>query len=231
MRFHCRPRTDARRSYVAETIGFEGAVMTPQGPRAILAKRIPAQVIIDLTCPTQAERQNAEIDAWNRLISYNPVTRNFSTTDDPGDFAREVLGRAIRGDRPDGPRGSLDAHHIVPLRDMPPDLPGPDRRLRAVFAAAFRCHLYPNEAANGVYLRSAAAVRGGSVYKQLDGDGGRRQWHPLTQHKHRDAYLDRLRAAFVIGGAIDRRTAAAGAARTALSVCLATRHARYALGA
>lgn len=120
-----------------------------------------------------------------------------------------MLARGLT--RPDGPAGAYDAHHVIPLKDFP-EAPTSlaERRRRAVAAGAFRCHLYPNEAANGIYLRAPEFVRGSAAYERLPegGTGRRRQWHRLAHGRYSDRYQDRLRQALVFGAAIDGRTGA-----------------------
>ena len=207
--FDCTPALDGTQVYVVSFPGgFETTVRGPKDrfPVPAVPQSINQKLRIPLTCPTTEERQRRELNAWDDLIGYNPQTGNttsISNLPDPRtrkrrkDFARDVLRAALAGEFPSGPRAAWEAHHIIPLADIP-------RRGRVVVTAAFHCRLYPNVARNGVYLRDRLANRGSALFEQIPEPADRlRTWHPFTQAPYLDDYFGRLRGALVRSGAID----------------------------
>jgi hypothetical protein len=214
--FACAPESDGNqriapngigsRRFLLTTAGLRGSVTSTTRDYTAEVPLIPAadQVLLRLQCPSTAKRHDFEIAAWQDLAGYNPLTRNRTTSSRPERSARRILAAAIAPDRPSGPPGAWDAHHIIPLRDTPPD--NSDSRL--VIPGAFRCHLYPNEAANGTWLRNRAYqydAEPGSPYRRLDRRERRRQWHPLTQAPFLALYFHRLQQALIRTRAIDPR--------------------------
>jgi hypothetical protein len=130
-------------------------------------------------CPSTTQRRNNEEAAWRQLWNFNPVTR-IARAGDPKDAARDILRSAIIRDIPTKDKPTpWDAHHIVPIAEQPTDRAGYEA-YRLVVPGAFRCHLYPNEVLNGVFLRQRQWQRGTELWRKLPARARLRTWHPLT---------------------------------------------------
>ena len=205
LRFPCDADLDGTSRYLLRSTNQKGFAVDPPTRQIPVPKPVPIRydpvdlVELKIRCPDTNARQLNELAAWQELAGYNPVTGVSTTQLDPENFARTVLRAALRTEFPSGPRTAWEAHHIIPLKDY--TVGG-----RVVVTSAFRCKLYPNIRANGVYLRSPDAARGTELYREiLDPKDRRRTWHPFTQNRndYLADYFNRMRRIFVRSGAID----------------------------
>lgn len=120
-----------------------------------------------VACPTTDDRRYNEADSWHRLASTRSGNRGTTVSTAPGSLLREALGP---------PPTSGDyywaAHHIIPHSDG---------RARVLRAAAFRCHVHPNEDENGIYLRGYPLSIGTHAYEALPQSLKERTYHARTQ--------------------------------------------------
>ncbi len=186
--FECSPFTDGAQTYVITLTGIGGSALRPgvRNPVPVLPPLRGGRRTARLACPTTADRQDAEVRAWRRLGLYNPATGAFRTSGGPSDILRGVIGRQLPFR---SPRGVWNAHHIVPARE-------PSLSVRIVQAGAFRCRVYPNQSANGVWLRARGAREGTKLYRSMPSDRAR-TWHPLTYGESSEEYFRRLSASLV----------------------------------
>ena len=194
----CRPDLDGVHTYTLFLRNVSGLTQPVKGkPKSIRASRRARRTTFQLPCPTKDTRQDREIAAWRALAGYNPANGTVSTAKDQEGAGRGFLRSALKNELPRGPSKAWEAHHIIPLRDMP-------KAGRPVIAAAFRCKQYPNGKTNGVYLRSLDWAKNTLNYLAIPDLADRaRTWHPFTKGRFRDDYFARLRRAFVRSGAID----------------------------
>jgi hypothetical protein len=194
----CRPDLDGVQTYDLFLRNVSGLTQPVKGkPKSISASPRARRTTFQLPCPTQDTRQDREIAAWRALAGYNPANGTVSTAKDQEGAGRGFLRGALKNELPRGPSKAWEAHHIIPLRDMP-------KAGRPVVAAAFRCKQYPNSATNGVYLRSMDWAKNTLNYFSIPDLADRaRTWHPFTKGRFLGDYFARLRRAFVRSGAID----------------------------
>ena len=194
----CRPDLDGVQTYDLFLRNVSGLTQPVKGkPKSISADPRARRTTFQLPCPTQDTRQDREIAAWRALAGYNPANGTVSTAKDQEGAGRGFLRGALKDELPRGPSKAWEAHHIIPLRDMP-------KAGRSVVAAAFRCKQYPNSATNGVYLRSMDWAKNTLNYFSIPDLADRaRTWHPFTKGRFLGDYFARLRRAFVRSGAID----------------------------
>ena len=206
--FPCEEDLDGVQNYVASFPGgFSGTAQVaskrkPPEPFAPRPENKNQRFYFSLPCPTTAERQRRERDAWRYLAGYDPVAKFDSTSTSVRGrvaYGRSVLRGALADELPKGPSLAWQAHHIIPLRDLT------DNGL-VVVAAAFRCRLYPNLRANGVYLRARPYRKGSRKFFEIpDLEDRLRTWHPFTTGRYLESYFANLRRELVSANAIGER--------------------------
>jgi hypothetical protein len=192
--FECNPNLDGVQSYRLIALnGYTGQGIDSSSRKYdITPAKIPDTITDSLSCPSMFQRQSWELDAWHALQYYNPIT---GRTRKPGDDAARAIFRSVlKDEKPKGsPSRAWEAHHIIPLNDMPNTAAA-----RNLVAGAFRCHLYPNSKQNGVYLRSQDAKRGERLYDELPERDRARQYHGLTKNRFLPTYFNQLELAFSV---------------------------------
>jgi hypothetical protein len=194
----CRPALDGLQTYALVLRNVSGLAQPVKGkPKPIRASTRARRTTFRLPCPTQDERQKREVTAWQALSGYDPAKRAPSTAQDQESAGRRILRSALKNERPRGPSLAWEAHHIIPLRDMPEGgVP--------VVAGAFRCRQFPNAKTNGIYLRSLKWAKNTFNFFTIPDIADRaRTWHPFTKGRFLGDYFARLRRALVRSGAID----------------------------
>ena len=224
--FRCRPATDGNtdvnrdgngiRRVTLKLISLRGTTFLtdPRIPRAErLVPIIPGEQKLSFTvrCPSTEKRRDYEEAAWRELWGYNPRTGTTTSSPDTKKAGRRILRARLlkEGELPkSGGKSAWEAHHIVPIAEKPRDRRGYEA-FRLVVPGAFRCHLYPNELADGVFLRQRRWQRETDRWKKLSSRDQRRQWHPLTLQRFSGQYFRRLQNSFRRSGALKANGACA----------------------